>query len=506
MQRFMGTKQKAGWASMGSRSKLPDCLPAVAAASLVLTALLTSGCRGPVELVEASCEPVGGVRPCSCPNGKQGQQWCLEGGIIDVCRCEGEDEGSKTPVDAGKQPEEEEEKKPDPLAQPDASPPDLAAIQCGEQTSKAVIEEERPVDVIFIIDNSGSMGDEITAVERNINENFARIIGQSGADYRLILLTNHGPSGLEICVEPPLAGKPCTDTTDPRGTTSGAPANTERFFHYDLDVQSTDSVCLLLEHYQYTTNPRAGSGSAAAPTGWHAWLRPSALKVFVEITDDGMDCSSYVNPKWTFNGYGADSSQATQVSRDIYNAILGLSPENFGTNKAPRIIWHSIVGVGENDPVELPFTHFDPLQTGGSCQTAYNVGAPYQMLSISTGGLRYPVCAADEGHGYDSVFRAIAHEVVRGSRVNCAFDVPTPPPGKFVDPASVQVDYTPGTAAKAQRFARVKPEACSDSGFYFEAGEIKLCPSTCDRVRSDAQAKINVVFGCGIESDFGTID
>ena len=154
-----------------------------------------------------------------------------------------------------------------------------------------MLEEERPVDVIFIIDNSGSMGDEINAVERNINENFARIIGQSGADYRLIMLTNHGSSYLEICVEPPLAGKPCADTTDPNGTTLGAPANTNRFFHYDLDVQSTDSVCLLLEHYQYVNNPRPGEGSAAAPTGWHAWLRPNALKVFVEITDDGLGCS-----------------------------------------------------------------------------------------------------------------------------------------------------------------------------------------------------------------------
>ena len=183
------------------------------------------------------------------------------------------------------------------------------------------------------------------------------------------------------------------------------------------------------------------------------------------------------------------------MSREIADAIFGLSPENFGTSKAPRIIWHSIVGIQQNDPVELPFTHFDPLQTGASCDTAYDVGSTYQMLSISTGGLRYPVCAADQGHGYDSVFRAIAHEVVRGSRVDCVFGVPTPPAGKFVDPASVQVDYTPGTAsAKAQRFARVKPDACSDTGFYFEAGEIKLCPSACDRVRSDAQAKINVIF------------
>src|SRR5687767_7688950 len=47
---------------------------------------------------------------------------------------------------------------------------------CGLQTSTATIKEARPVDVIFVIDNSGSMSGEIVGVESNINDNFARIL------------------------------------------------------------------------------------------------------------------------------------------------------------------------------------------------------------------------------------------------------------------------------------------------------------------------------------------
>jgi hypothetical protein len=121
------------------------------------------------------------------------------------------------------------------------------------------------------------------------------------------------------------------------------------------------------------------------------------------------------------------------------------------------------------------------------------------MLSISTAGLRYPVCAADSGHGYDAVFRAIAHEVIRGSQVECAFNIPTPPPGKFVDYASVEVKYTPGGGGAVETFGRVKENACNDSSFYYDDRDIKLCPSACERVRADERANVSVVFGCGPE-------
>jgi hypothetical protein len=470
------------------------CLVAVA---------MAVGCKGG-DTHRADCGDQGPIS-CECPGGTTGHRSCARG-VVGDCMCPmaaaplmDASMGSFGNSEAGVPQQLPDAARPE--DQPDAR---MIAVDttCGEQESQAVIGEARPVDVILIIDHSGSMGDEIAAVERNINQNFAQIIAASGADYRVILLTDHGSDYLDVCIEPPLASAPCSDSTDPAGSTLGAPANSERFYQYDIDVQSTDSICLMLDTYEIdplVDVTIAETGADAAPTGWHEWLREDALKVFVEITDDELGCSSRKDPSLSFIGGAYTVADATQLARSVYRAILGLSPEQFGTEQEPKFIWHSIVGIDDNDPIDLPYTHFDPPKLGLPCTTAVNPGAAYQMLSISTAGLRYPVCAADTGHGYDSVFRAIAHEVIRGSRVECAFNIPTPPPGKFVDYASVQVQYTPGGGGAAETFGRVRQSDCNDRSFYYGDSQIKLCTQACERVRADESAKISVVFGCGPE-------
>lgn len=473
------------------------------AVSALFALLPSTGCKGG-DTHHSGCEERGSSMICQCPDGRPGRIECV-GGQRGDCLCD-----APAPVpDSGTHASFGNSDGGPPRTLPDAmivDHPDAHDIAvdttCGEQESQAVIGDERPVDVIFIIDNSGSMSDEIAAVERNINQNFAQIIAESGADYRVIMLSNHGAGSLEVCVEPPLASAPCTESTSPSGSTMGAPANGERFFQYDIDVQSSDSLCLMLQHYK--TDPMLGplpqSGAAASPTGWNEWLRPDALKEFVEITDDEANCSaSSGTGSWSFTSPGNTVADATRTARTAYQAILDLSSEQFGTAKDPKFIWHSIVGIGDNDPIDLPYTHFDPPLLDRQCSTAVNTGAVYQMLSISTAGLRYPVCAADSGHGYDSVFRAIAHEVIRGAQVECAFNIPTPPAGKFVDYASVEVKYTPGVGGTPETFGRVKQDACNDSSFYFDDRQIKLCPSACERVRADKLANVSVVFGCGPE-------
>jgi hypothetical protein len=472
----------------------------VAAALLVLGACgsgdRSTGMRG------RTCRG-GETLACACPDGSESTRPCV-GGRPGLCAC-----GAASAADGGGFGNSTLDGSLDLIDASAMSSSDARAIEadttCGEQQSQAVIAEERPVDVIFIIDNSGSMSSEIVAVERNINQNFAQIIEQSGADYRVIMITDHGASSLEVCIDQPLAAAPCSDSTLPTGTTLGAPANSPRFFHYDINVQSTDSVCLMLQHYLVdpVLGPFPQTGAPASPTGWNEWLRPDALKVFVEITDDRLSCSATAsNPAWSFAGTGDTLSAATRLARSVYSAIQSLSAEQFGTPAEPKFIWHSIVGIGDNDPIELPYTHFDPpkLDAGTTCTSAVNPGSAYQMLSISTAGLRYPVCAADTGHGYDGVFRAIAHEVVRGARVECSFNVPTPPPGKFIDYESVIVKYTPGDGSAEETLGPVREARCDDKSFYFGDREIKLCGAACDRVRADELAKVSVVFGCGPET------
>jgi hypothetical protein len=64
-----------------------------------------------------------------------------------------------------------------------------------------------------MLDNSGSMSDELQAVEDNLNLNFASILANSGVDYRVILLSRHrrevrdesGESSTSVCVTTPLS-------------------------------------------------------------------------------------------------------------------------------------------------------------------------------------------------------------------------------------------------------------------------------------------------------------
>src|SRR5450432_2437007 len=58
-------------------------------------------------------------------------------------------------------------------------------------TSATATLIKEPVDIILVLDNSGSMADELQAVEDNINQNFATILQQSGVDYRVILISRH---------------------------------------------------------------------------------------------------------------------------------------------------------------------------------------------------------------------------------------------------------------------------------------------------------------------------
>src|SRR4051794_37810682 len=51
---------------------------------------------------------------------------------------------------------------------------------CAMQSVRAMRGPGKTVDVVFVVDNSSSMEEEITAVRANINQNFAAIV-QAGA-------------------------------------------------------------------------------------------------------------------------------------------------------------------------------------------------------------------------------------------------------------------------------------------------------------------------------------
>jgi hypothetical protein len=321
-----------------------------------------------------------------------------------------------------------------------------------------------PVDIIIAIDNSGSMDDEARAVEENLNVNFAAILEQSGIDYRVILVTEHREregQDTAVCIASPLSNLPACP--------SEAPGPTERFFHYATDINSRNSLDVLLE----TFNGDSQDDFGLAPLGWSEWLRPGAKKTFLEITDDDSNVPAL----------------------EFASALTALAPEQFGPDPSQlAFVWHSIVGLAERATATEPYSPADPIETRECTGNVFNAGATYQELSRLTGGLRFPIC---EFAGYDSVFRSIATDVVLGSRSVCDFEIPPAPAGRELDLDKVAVSYQPGDGGAALVLGRaLQPSQCRADGFLVDGVGVHLCPEACAQIGADERAAVSVLFAC----------
>jgi len=353
-----------------------------------------------------------------------------------------------------------------------------------------------PADIIFMIDNSGSMSAEISSVEQNINVNFAAIIGASGVDYQVIMVTDHGSSSLEVCIGPPLS------TT---ANCNGAPGDVaNQFHHYDINVQSWDSLCIALDTLYGTNNGGEADEQALHPEGWSKWLRQNAIKVFVEITDDDINCTWNGTQLFDYSDPNPQSptGMAAQTAIDFDQLLLQEAPAQFGTTAARNYQFYSIIGINEKpNPLEAWQPGEPIIGTSGTddCDTASGPGWGYQWLSKGTNGLRFPVC---QFSSYDAVFQAIAAGVVSGASVPCEFDISGNQ--EPIDPNSLLVEYTPGSMGPLETFAQVMGQAAcgvNDQAFYIDGDLVKLCPSTCDKVSADQDAGLKVVAQCTVVPD-----
>ncbi|MBI3181271.1 MAG: hypothetical protein HYZ28_03920 [Myxococcales bacterium] len=335
--------------------------------------------------------------------------------------------------------------------------PDAA---CARVSAEATLAK-KPVDIIFVIDNSGSMTLEIIGVEDNINTNFAQIIAASGLDYRVIMLSEHGSATADqsICIRAPLSGNASCSPPPSQ------PANTANFFHYSTPIASTNSLRKILTTYN------APDLYNLAPSGWSQWLRADAVKTFVEITDD--------------NETGI-TSQAFETQ------LFALTPKMFGDAQARNYLFHSIIGVAAKPNPSDAYQPGEPT-VPSLCPSAVNAGLTYQALSKTVGGLRFPVCDPSR---YGTVFQTVAQGVVKGAQVACDFAIPPPPAGYSLS-NRIYVEYSPSGGGAPQLFNQVASlQACASASFYVEAGRVILCPDACTAVKADLAAKVNVFFTC----------
>jgi len=295
------------------------------------------------------------------------------------------------------------------------------------------------VDIIFVIDNSGSMDGEMAQIRDNVNA-FVGKIGGSGLDYQVLFIVNKTKSNAnKICVPEPLAKPGCVD-------------NPPLFHHIDQDVQSNNSLKLILSTYD-STNPAIA---------WNKYLRADAFKVFVGVSDDG------------------DTDQ-DDVSFD--SQLIAKTGGQFGTAAKRNYVYHAICAwkVGTTAP------------STEQCSTADGNGLQYQKLALLTGGIIDSVCKTDYSGVLDNIGKGIV------DRLACELGYPT---AQAADPTKLEVRLTPpGGAAKTltQVTDASKCDANPDGWYYDDPNKpakIILCKSTCDAANAAQGSKIEALVGC----------
>ncbi|MDD9945343.1 MAG: hypothetical protein OXU20_30145 [Myxococcales bacterium] len=349
-------------------------------------------------------------------------------------------------------------------------------------------ETKRPVDIIVIVDNSSSMNGEIEAIQDRINEDFGAILNEAAVDWRLNLLSRHGAIDHDItrcddngiCIQGDLAGG--TTSCDP----NTAPAETDQFKHYSICIDSEDGLAKAAASFDMSPPAWAGTfeqnvyfdaagtpiPSPSAPTGWHAWLRPEALRTFLMITDDRSKHSEAGFVDWM---YGKD-------------------PSYFGTASDPNWVFHSIIAVQAKPEPTEPWYSDEPVLDQDCGEGSADIGYDYQDLSIASGGLRFPVC---ENGNFDAVFRAIAQSVVDSSRVPCTL-VPEAVAGAGQPDYSRTALVYETSAGQPMTLTPVASEnACADGDYFVDAADrIQLCPTACDAVAAAEATRLRLLVAC----------
>ena len=318
--------------------------------------------------------------------------------------------------------------------------------QGGAEPSCAAISQQaenrrKPADIIFAVDNSGSMDEEIAFVREQLNA-FSQQIVASGIDARIILISAPfgGPQAMRdifdddddedngICIAPPLGSGTCPEDSRSPG-----------YFHVPVEVESHDALNLFISAFPQ----------------YQAQLRPNATKTFVVVTDDDAEDDP--------NNSAAAFSQS----------IAGLPGGLFQS-------WS-----------------FSGIYCFTDCPEAATIGTVYKALVEQTKGVAGDLCLQD----FAPVFDALAQAVVSASGLDCAWDIPDAPPGQTFKRDRVNVQYTT-QGAPARSLVQVSSAmACAArSGWHYDDPQkptrIIACPATCAELRNDLQAKVDVLFGC----------
>jgi hypothetical protein len=164
--------------------------------------------------------------------------------------------------------------------------------QCAA-VSAVAIPTIRPADIIFAVDTSPSMAQEIVWVKAQMNT-LSTLLSGGGIDPRVVLI-----SDTSICIPSPLGSGQCNAE---QSESPNLDEKLPKFRHVSKHVDSSDSLEII--HSTFAQ--------------WSASMRPEAAKVFVVISDD----DSY----WDATNFDYHITKLPGFGAYKFNAIVALQP------------------------------------------------------------------------------------------------------------------------------------------------------------------------------------
>jgi hypothetical protein len=386
-----------------------------------------------------------------------------------------------------------------------------------------------PADIIFAIDSSRSMNEEIAFVQTYMNE-FSEQIAAAGVDARVILIGD--PSA--ICIGAPLGSGMCPDD-------GNAPA----YVHVPTRVDSRDGLNVIIDSYPQ----------------WSMHLRPEATKSFVIVSDDdatdppnnsaaafeanltALDPTMF--QKWSFNGVYcftecAPAAAIGQVYVDLVASTEGVGGDLCLQDFQPvfdRLAEQIITTSGSEitcewalpaAPMNQSFTRelvgvmrgsdaggSSPLTQVTSADACAAGGWYFDSLLNPSKILACPsTCTELQGQtggrvditfGCEAVGSCVATDSSKVSNPTsaCTWPLPSPPSGQDLELSSVNVRYTSpsGFATNLGKVENAADCAMFTDGWYFDdpaaPTQIVACPQTCSEVEAGgSEANVEVLFGC----------
>lgn len=303
------------------------------------------------------------------------------------------------------------------------------------------------VDIIWVVDASGSMLDEQMKIGANLTA-FADEITKANIDVHIVMMTTSAaiPVICPVTPEDPLTGT--------------ALASDPRYKFISSFVDSHNALDIAVSSFGM----------------YKSFLRPGAATHFVVVSDD----------ESTYKGQNTPDARASAFLSDM----RGMLGHDFFV--------HTVSSEGPtacHDPNCMPDVNtgicvFVMLGCGAAAP-----GATYYKLAETTKGLSASICQSD----WKTIFEPLSAAVIKSAPLPCNYMIPKPPSGDSLDPTKVNVSWQDVGGMGPMVFGKAADGgACQDQlGWYYDASpptQIMLCPKTCELIA--AGGTLNIGFGC----------